>query len=411
MRSLPAHRSSVSTSTKTLGQKRVVLRRLFLFIISFAIALFMAEIGLRLAGFTYFNPYIVDRDLGFTLRPNAEGWWTKEGRAYIKINSNGLRDVEHSFTKPDNTIRIAVLGDSFAEALQVSLEKTFWSVMQRQLQQSLLARGKNVEVLNFGVSGFSTARELIMLRKRVWQYNPDVVVLLVTPGNDIKDNSSVLTGYEEGLPYFVYQNGALKLDDSLLRARSDSYIFRLQESFPGKAWDWIRSRSRVLGLLYTVRESYAGNSKARRSERAADERGIDGNIFRSPVNADWTDAWLVTEKLIVQMRDEVKQRGATFLVATASNGIQVEPDENVRAEYMKSLGVTTLFYPELRIKELGERENFDVLNLAPPFLDFAVRNQIFLHGFGERKGKGHWNEAGHQLAGELLAERLLEKLS
>jgi hypothetical protein len=412
MRALPILRNSGSTSTKTLAQKRTALRRLILILTSLVLGLILAEIGLRLAGFSYFNPYIVDRDLGFTLRPNAEGWWTKEGLAYIKINSDGLRDVEHSFKKPDNTIRIAVLGDSFSEALQVSIENTFWSVMQRQLQPSLGARGKNVEVLNFGVSGFSTARELIMLRKHVWQYNPDVVILLITPGNDIKDNSSALTGYEEGLPYFVYQNGSLKLDDSLLRARSESYTFRLQESFPGKAWDWIRARSRVLGLIYTVRESYSGgNSKVRRTVRSADERGIDGNIFRSPVNADWDDAWQVTEKLIMQMRDEVKERGAAFLVATATNGIQVDPDQELRVEYMRSLGVTTLFYPELRIKDLGEREKIDVLNLAPPFLDFAVRNQTFLHGFGERKGKGHWNEAGHLLAGQLLAERLLERLS
>src|SRR5215204_3329990 len=411
MPSLPFLRNSRSASTKTPGQKRIgrerigrerIVRqrrqRLTLLLSSLVFALILAEIGLRLAGFSYFNPYIVDRDLGFTLRPNAEGWWTKEGSAYVKINSHGLRDFEHSFAKPVNTIRIAVLGDSFAEALQVSIENTFWSVMQRQLQPSLAARGKNVEVLNFGVSGFSTARELIMLRKQVWQYEPDVVILLITAGNDIKDNSPVLTGYEEGLPYFVNQNGSVKLDDSLLRARSETYTFRLQESFPGKAWDWIRARSRVLGLLYSLRESYSGgNSKVRRNDRAGDERGIDGNIFRSPVNAEWADAWMVTEKLIVQMRDEVQGRGAAFLVATATNGIQLDPNEEVRVEYMKGLGVTTLFYPELRIKDLGEREQLDVLNLAPIFLDFAVRNQTFLHGFGDRRGKGHWNEAGHQL--------------
>src|SRR6185295_980548 len=112
---------------------------------------------------------------------------------------------------PKDTIRIAILGDSFSEALQVSIEDTFWAVMRRQLESALEPRHKQVEVLNFGVSRFSTARELIMLRRHVWQYDPDVVVLQFTPGNDVKDNSRVLTGNSEAFPYFEYKDGSLVL--------------------------------------------------------------------------------------------------------------------------------------------------------------------------------------------------------
>ncbi|MEO7970637.1 MAG: SGNH/GDSL hydrolase family protein [bacterium] len=190
-------------------------KKLLLFIAAVAIALLLAEGALRVFGFTHFNPYIVDKDLGYSLRPDAEGWWRKEGLTYIKINSQGLRDREHTIAKPGDTIRIAVLGDSFAEALQVPMGKTFWTVMQQQLQncaQSLETKAcsiaRNIEVLNFGVSGFSTARELILLRQRVWQYSPDLIVLLVTTRNDVRDNSRALDPYAtSGLPYFVYING------------------------------------------------------------------------------------------------------------------------------------------------------------------------------------------------------------
>jgi hypothetical protein len=370
-------------------------------------ALVVVEIGLQIAGFTYFNPYKADSYLGFTLRPNAEGWWTREGHAYIKISSQGLRDYEHSLAKPADTIRIAILGDSFAEALQVPIEQTFWSVMQRQLQTEV-PNGKKVEVINFGVSGFSTARELIMLRQRVWQFNPDVVLLLFTPGNDVKDNSRALTGYAEPLPYFVLQNGSLVLDDSALQEREKHMLFRLQRSVVGDAWDWIRVRSRVLGLIYTARESYFSRGERVRLDS---ERGIDGKVFRVPVDADWSGAWLVTEKLIVTMRNEVEAHGAKFLLVTGSNGIQVDPNEGVRDEYMKRLGVSSLFYPEDRLKALGDREKIDVLNLAPLFLEVAKRNQIQLHGFGDSKGRGHWNEDGHKLAAELISARLRQRLN
>ena len=53
---------------------------------------------------------------------------------------------------------------------------------------------KRVEVLNFGCDGYGTAQEFILLRDRVWRYAPDVVVLAVFTGNDIRNNSLVLEG-------------------------------------------------------------------------------------------------------------------------------------------------------------------------------------------------------------------------
>ena len=120
------------------------------------LGLLIAEIALRVAGFQYFNPYIVDRDVGYSLRPGAEGWWKKEGLTYVKINSHGFRDREHTFTKPADTLRIAILGDSYAEAFQVPLEKTFWSIMEQRIAHCPQPSKAKVEVLNFGVSGFST---------------------------------------------------------------------------------------------------------------------------------------------------------------------------------------------------------------------------------------------------------------
>jgi hypothetical protein len=229
-------------------QARFAKRRLFAKLLFFAaglvFALLLAEVGLRVSGFSHFNPYIVDQELGYSLRPNAAGWWLKEGATYVTINSQGLRDREHTFAKPPDTIRIAVLGDSFAEALQVPMEKAFWTLMQPKVQDCSRANelkagsaGPKVEILNFGVSGYSTARELILLRQRVWQYSPDIVLLLVTPRNDIRDNSRALDPNTDlGVPYFVYREGSLTLDDSSLQARNRSFYFRLQQSFmpPGR---------------------------------------------------------------------------------------------------------------------------------------------------------------------------------
>jgi hypothetical protein len=278
--------------------------------------------------------------------------------------------------------------------------------MEPGLQQCVTQPGRKVEVLNFGVSGFSTVRELILLRQRVWQYDPDIVLLLVTTGNDVGDNSTRLNQYPDApLPYYVFRNGQLTLDDSRLQAREHSLGFRLQQGVPGRSLDWLRDHLRLVGLIDSAREAYRAPPQKKPTLSTA-EPGMWTDVFRPPMNADWEEAWKITEALIVQIRDEVKAKGAKFLVVTGSTGVQVSPDASLRKAHMKQIGLDTLFYPDFRIKALGDRNGFEVLNLAPPLLDYAARNQVFLHGSGAGKGTGHWNETGHQVVSGLVAERL-----
>lgn len=161
--------------------KRRLLRRFFgkllLILAGVSFGLLLCEVILRVSGYSYANFYTSDPVVGAALRPNAEGWWTKEGRAYIRINSQGLRDREHTKAKPANTVRIAVLGDSFAEALQLPMEKAFWAIMESRPRECGAMQGQNVEVINFGVSGYGTAQELLTLRHKVWDYAPDKLAL------------------------------------------------------------------------------------------------------------------------------------------------------------------------------------------------------------------------------------------
>ena len=399
-RSIKSVRSAVSN--RSFGKVLLLLGGI-------AFALLVAEVLLRLVGFNYFNPYVPDQDVGYSLKPNVEGWWKREGLTYVRINSHGFHDREHTIAKPPDTFRIAVLGDSYVEAFQVPIERAFWSVMERKLQECHPTNGRRIEVLSFGVSGFSTSRELILLQKRVWQYSPDVVVLLVTSSNDIRDNSRRLSHYTNALPYFVIQDGKLALDDSQIAARSRTLTFRLRQSFIGTAFNWLQNHSRLLGLIYTIRENYQSSSDAERRRKQSgdnDEPGLDKEVYREPVSPDWEEAWQVTESLLKQMDDEVNAKHAKFLVVTGSTGVQVNPDLAVRNNFMSRLGVNSLWYPDERIKRFGELEGFKVLNLAPVLGEYASRNQVFLHGADDNQGRGHWNERGHRLTGELIAQDL-----
>ena len=95
--------------------RTILLRSLVhgsLLVASVLVALVVCEISLRILNVSYpvFDDY--DATRGFRLRPGKQGWYRAEGEAYLSINSLGYRDREHDRAKPENTFRVAVLGQT-----------------------------------------------------------------------------------------------------------------------------------------------------------------------------------------------------------------------------------------------------------------------------------------------------------
>ena len=402
-------------------KKKFFVKFLLLFIGLIA-GLAVTEICLRIINYSFPTFYSADEFRGYVLTPQIEGWYRKEGESYVRINSAGLRDVEHSKTKPANTLRIAVIGDSYAEALQVPLENAFWKIAENRLQQCAALGGKTIEVINFGVSGYGTAQELITLQQKVWEYAPDVVLLAVTTNNDVTDNLRALKKTDE-IPYFVYRGDRLEADNSF----RENPAFRWRNSALSRFGTWLRDHLRFVQLGHQAQyalKNYLAKNKApaqqvsnqpspqnppKSSPVQAEDVGIDNLIYREPVDAVWQEAWRVTEGLLREMRAEAEQKNAKFVVVTLSNGIQVFPEAAPRRAFLDRIGATDIFYPDTRIKNFGARENIAVFTLAPELQAYAEQNKVFLHGFGENIGNGHWNSEGHRVAGEKLSQKLCEE--
>ena len=414
---------STGNDKKPPRRKSTFRQKLYLVLFGLLFGLLLCEIFLRVIGYSYPIFYATDYYRGFALRPGIEGRYQREGESYVRINSDGQRDREHPTTKPSDTVRIAVLGDSFAEAMHVPVAQTFWSLMERKLEECNAFAGKHVEVMNFGVSGYGTAQELMTLRQKVWDYSPDIVVLVFTTYNDIYDNSRALSKTQD-VPYFTYRNGALVYDASF----RDSSAYQWHDSKLSKLGRWFHDHLRLAQLVHyaqfvgklrltewrnqrrlaTQPQQTPAVATAPRSAPTAEEIGIDNMIYVEPQDDNWKDAWRVTEGLIGQMRDEVRQRGARFVVVTLSNAIQVYPNPVVRQNFMKYIGTSTVFYPNLRLKDFAQRQQIDFLDLAEPMQAYADQNKVFLHGFGKDIGNGHWNAAGHRLAADLITQKLCQ---
>jgi hypothetical protein len=365
----------------------------------------LTEIVLRVNGF--WRPPVSQRDdfTGTIRRPGIEWRETDEGDQRIRINSAGFRDDEWTREKPTGTFRIAVLGDSYVEAGQVAVGERFTEVLERELDRSPVVGGRRVEVLTFGMAGYGTAQELMALRHHAWPYAPDLILLAVTTGNDVRNNSKALQN-DGGRPYFTRVGSGLVLDDSFRQSPAHRRGWQNDVAF------WIIDRSRVAQFAYRAwqnRASIARRALTRQAVAASstgEEAGLDSWIYKPPSTEERAEAWRLTEDLFALMHREVADRGAQFMVVTLSNGIQVHADVGVREAFMRRLGADDLFYPERRIAGVGARDGYVVATLAPAMFDYARTHRVFLHGSGRDAGQGHWNRTGHAVAGRLLADRV-----
>lgn len=363
-------------------------------------AIGLAEVALRIAGVGYPSFYAPDRYVGAAHRPGAEGWYRREGEVYGRINAAGQRDRDHALAKPPGTFRIAFLGDSYTEAMQVDVEQAYWSVAERELAKCPALAGRSVEALNFGVSGFGTAQAIETLRHRVWDYQPDVVVLGFLTGNDLRNNDRELEG-DTLRPYFVVRDGELVLDDSFLQ--HNDYL--RTQTWWWQAKDALAANSRVVQVIYEARNTLL------RDELAPTQKDGERPIYRPPQDERWTRTWDVTERMLRLLRDEVVAGGARLALLILTNSNQVNPDPAERARSAAEADAADLLYPDRRLEAFARAEGIDVLPLVGPFAAYAESHGVCLHGFPNALPcGGHWNAEGHRLGGELLAAELCRQL-
>jgi hypothetical protein len=381
---------------------------LVLLTVSLAIALLLMEGAARLMKLRPFADINqLDTALGWRPRPNSQGTLAEEGLSHIRINSAGFRDREHAIAKPANTYRIAVLGDSYVFGLGVEREERFTEVVEQRLAGCPALAGKQPEVLNFGVSGYSPGQELIVAERHAMAYQPDLFVQAFFSGNDVGDSYKALNeGYLER-PYFVYRNGNLVEDDSFrallppdpananwffhgLRSRS-----ALLETF-ARGWGAFRSRKDLIQLKQIERDRRAGVPSGANL------------VMRPPKSADWSEGWRVVDGVLARTAMVLTQHGVGYLLVEIPNEIRANPDTAARSAFSARMG-SALDYPTLHLNDVATANHIDFFPLAGTLLAAAESRHAALYGF-DGANFGHWNRDGHRIAGEAIAARVCADL-
>ena len=120
---------------------------------------------------------------------------TKEFNYKVSSNSLGLPDREYSLSKAPHSLRIAAFGDSFTEGFGAVADSSWPRLLQTLLSKT---DTDSVEVMNCGISGSDPVYEYMLLKKKILQYHPDMVIVAINR-TDIED-CIVRGGFERFRP-------------------------------------------------------------------------------------------------------------------------------------------------------------------------------------------------------------------
>lgn len=259
-------------------------------------------------------------DVGWSLIPGAVASVPTCGperrelaRHRIEVNALGQRDRPREWARTPGHQRVLVLGDSFVEATQVDLEDTF---------PARLEGATGIEMLNAGVSGYSTDNELRFFRVGGAPYRPDLVLLVLHTGNDVLENGPRLFLQN---PHGLLPKPWLRSTDSSVELAACLAAHRATAAFADALPLFVWRHSAATRLLLTQGVATGIGVPCRPWTGPPLVDGVPEllGVFGEPPTDAWREGWTVTEELLGTLRAEVRATGAAFAVLIAPSIFEV----------------------------------------------------------------------------------------
>lgn len=136
----------------------------------FNMLLTMASLVLVLAVAEFLSAYLLARPP----QPDARASF-REG--FLIMNSHNYRDFEYPDKKGEGVFRIVVAGDSFTFGDGVNFDDIYAKKLERYLNYLGNVNRITYQVMNMGIPGRSTPKEVKHIMKAIPEYDPDLVIL------------------------------------------------------------------------------------------------------------------------------------------------------------------------------------------------------------------------------------------
>jgi lysophospholipase L1-like esterase len=300
------------------------------------------------------------------------------------VDARGFRYCGEPGVSGGSSIRglkkILILGDSVTFGFGVACEETFPWLLEAILNHSGLPENEPVEVINSGVSGYSTYNELQLYRGRGRQSDPDLVVLALVL-NDVAN------------PRLHWSDGGRRVVDVP------------PEAIPNQAYD-VEHAQPVMALWQreiSMNRFLVGRAvnRLRRGGKVPVEPG------RVPIRLTGEDDLAIT---VLTDSGSAESQWLSFMLSRLQAEIQLDGKE-------LAVMVVPLSYqldadyphdPQRNIVEMCLGQDIPVLDLLPAFKDHRGPS-LYLGNQAEYEDVWHLSPEGHKVTAGVLHGFLLDE--
>ena len=301
-------------------------KKILLFLFSTLLSLFAAELILRLIS----PPIVQGAGTDQTEKAALYGWAMPPGKvfqfvdpdsgskSFFKINSQGWKDVEHTFEKPAGTLRILFLGDSNTFGL-VPLKDLY----TRKVEELLNKRAeRRVEVISMGLAGWGTDHALEALINEGLKYKPDIVIYQFC-GNDITDNTfpraNLARDSIQWKKPFRYKIVTGNLHHESLTPQKSSNPQKLSSLLRKSALYYHAGRLFLKPSPLPEKSTPSHQNKPKNNDSWWNQFPINPQdpyfIYDAGEHSqELKEAWALMEKLVAEMKKKCAANNATFMV-------------------------------------------------------------------------------------------------
>jgi hypothetical protein len=312
--------------------------------------------------------------------PNQQGVWRlrNEVAAPYHINAQGWNSGAGDYVRERRAgiARIAVVGDSYVEAMQVADNASFAEMLGRALGES----GVRAEVYRFGMSGAPLSQYVQMVERELAGYRPDWIVVSVVH-NDFDESFRFVQGrYTSSFMKFRIADGKVIgelpptpwrpgwADTLRLTATARFFLYRWQV------------RPQPIIDLFLPRQAGAGESP------------WAGNVEIGRILAMQRDVTAAADHAVARL---------AALAGSVDARLLMVMDGDRHAVYRGDEASPALALNRI-LADAAERHRTAFLDLHPVFAAHWTKHRRRF----DFEADGHWNELGHSIVGTAIADRI-----
>lgn len=358
-------------------------------------AFVIAEITLRLLGFPSVNTNTFDKDNLVIFKQNRE--FLVKDRCYastLVTNDQGFHSVVYSKEKPTGTFRIALMGDSFIEAVQVPLEGTMSSLLENKL--NAMGGSMRYEVIPIAKSGNGTLMNLKYAEAYAMRYDPDLIINGYI-SNDLQDDISAISTLHATSSGVLFDQKSLYLDAPDTGSRTLLFVkhFLLERSLLFERW-WMNA--------------VVIKNQLKQKKVAVDAEGPSVDSFIQaqfvPETALARQMWTEQKKALLTFDKFAKDRGKKFALVQLAEGYLIEPSQ-LETRYAVPTGLAETFDSQstrLRLSKIASEGGFSFFSMLPLFSENYKKTGTL----PVLSCDNHYNELGHEWAADALYGYLID---